>query len=82
MKILITGSSGFIGKNLVSQISIRKNFEIIKCDRESTRDDLRKAISEANFVCHMAGVNRPSDAADFSRVNTGLTKALCEEAQK
>jgi len=78
MKILITGSNGFIGKNLVSQLAVRKNFEVLRYGRESTADDLQHAIAEADFICHMAGVNRPDDAAEFARGNTDLTRTLCQ----
>lgn len=82
MKVLITGANGFIGKNLTIQLAARMEFEVLLYDRESTLDDLRKAISKADFICHLAGVNRPLDAEEFSRINTGFTKTLCEEVQK
>lgn len=81
MKILVTGSNGFIGKNLVSQLAVRENFEILRYDRESTASELQQAIAEADFICHMAGVNRPDNVADFARVNADLTGFLCQAAQ-
>lgn len=82
MKVLITGANGFIGKNLVVQLGERKNFEILRVDRESTQDNLQRAIAKADFICHMAGVNRPLDVNEFARVNTDLTRTLCETMQK
>lgn len=49
---------------------------------KSTLDDLRLAVAEADFICHLAGVNRPDDVGEFARVNTDLTKALCQVVQK
>lgn len=82
MNVLITGANGFIGKNLAAQLAVRQNFEILRYGRESTLGDLQLAIDKADFICHLAGVNRPDDAAEFSRVNANLTQILCEEVRK
>ncbi len=82
MKVLVTGSNGFIGKNLATQLVVRGDFEILHYNRESTSDDLRLAIEEADFICHMAGVNRPDDVGEFTRINTGLTEMLCQAVQE
>lgn len=34
MKVLVTGSSGFIGKNLISHLQEINNLEIVKFDKE------------------------------------------------
>ena len=82
MKVLVTGSNGFIGKNLTTQLVVRGDFEILHYNRESTANDLRLAVEEADFICHMAGVNRPDDVDEFARINTGLTETLCNTVQK
>ncbi len=82
MKVLITGANGFIGRNLSAQLTVRKDFEVIPFTRDSTLDDFRAAIQSADFVCHLAGVNRPGDASEFAKVNTDLTKTLCAETEK
>ncbi len=82
MKVLVTGSDGFIGKNLVSQLRDRKGFEIIGYDTGFSETDLQEAIAQVEFICHFAGVNRPDDASEFSRVNTGLTETLCDLVKK
>lgn len=81
MKVLVTGSKGFIGKNLAAQLVVRGDFEILHYNRTSTAEDLRLAIEEADFICHMAGVNRPDDVGEFARINTGLTEKLCQAVQ-
>ena len=59
MKILVTGSNGFVGRNLISNLSLNKEVEIYKYDRESTLEELDKYTKDCDFVYHLAGVNRP-----------------------
>ncbi|MCD6346055.1 MAG: NAD-dependent epimerase/dehydratase family protein, partial [Bacteroidales bacterium] len=70
--ILITGSSGFVGKNLYTFLKRRKDIIVIPFDREDTLDTLASAITSADFIFHLAGANRPSDPSDFMKVNKGL----------
>ncbi len=69
MKILVTGSSGFIGKNLVARLLATSEFEIIKYDLGDSADTLKKGLLECDFFCNLAGVNRPVDTADFKKGN-------------
>lgn len=81
MKILVTGANGFIGKNLTCQLTERKHFEVLRYNRESILDDLQQVVFKADFICHLAGVNRPDDVTEFARVNTDLTQTLCQVVQ-
>ncbi len=74
-KILVTGSGGFIGKNLVVTL---KNFEyeLISFDKENSLDELKNMVKEADFVVHLAGINRPEKVEDFYKGNVGLTETL------
>lgn len=76
MKVLVTGSSGFIGQHLVRALK-RKGHEVLLFDRENTGGELLKDIEEADAICHLAGENRPKDLADFEKVNHGLTETIC-----
>lgn len=78
MKILITGSEGFIGKNLKLWYTEKKNIEILEYTRESTYQDFLNNISQADFIFHLAGVNRPQNSVDFYSGNTELTKILVD----
>jgi len=78
MKVLITGANGFIGSNLAAQLPLRGDFAVLRFDRRSTESDLARVIGEADVILHLAGVNRPDDESDFARVNTDLTRTLCE----
>lgn len=82
MKVLVTGPDGFIGKNLCSKLSVYEGFEILRCGRTTGLDDLTQAVFQADFICHLAGVNRPDEVSEFAIVNTGLTQTLCQVVQK
>ncbi|MGQ2809979.1 NAD-dependent epimerase/dehydratase family protein, partial [Leptospira interrogans] len=77
MNILITGANGFIGKNLTFQLKERKEFKIFFYTKESTKGELSQFISEADFIFHLAGVNRPKENLEFKKVNTDLTESIC-----
>lgn len=78
MKILITGSSGFIGRNLMVRLGELAGFESISFDREDSLDDLAERVSRADAVVHLAGINRPKDVKEFAEGNVDLTVRLCE----
>lgn len=87
MNILVTGSAGFAGRNIVENL---KNFrdgrnrtrpnlvinEIYEYDRENTPQQLDFYCSKANFVVNLAGVNRPKDPAEFKDGNFGFASTL------
>ena len=78
MKILVTGSNGFIGKNLISTLSQDINHKIISIDIENTAEELKESVLEADFIFHLAGVNRPKGDKEFFEGNTGLTETIIE----
>jgi len=82
MKILVTGAKGFIGKNLVVELKNRKFNDIFEYDIDTPEELLNDYCAQADFVYHLAGVNRPVDQADFMRGNFGFTSLLLELLQK
>lgn len=73
MKILVTGANGFIGKNLVAKLNQLKTYELILIDKDNTKEELKNALLEAEFIFHLAGINRPKDEKEFFEGNSGLT---------
>ena len=78
MRVLITGSNGFIGKNLAVRLGELEGYEVIGFDREDTLVDLDERVKFADAVVHLAGVNRPKDVKEFTEGNSDLTARLCE----
>lgn len=83
MKILITGSNGFIGRNLIERL--QKEFldlVIYKFDINNEFSDLEKFCKDCDFVFNFAAVHRPVDTSDFSKVNFNQFKFLLECLEK
>ena len=87
MNILITGADGFVGSNLTATLEAlrdgkdrtRPNLEIkeIFCaDLQTTEAELQSFCSRADFVIHLAGVNRPKDPSEFMQGNRDYTETL------
>ena len=93
MNILITGSAGFVGKNLCYAL---KN---IKEGKDKTRPNLRidgiyeydvntkpelleEYCAKADFVFNLAGVNRPKDQTEFMKGNFGFASTLLDALKK
>lgn len=76
MNILITGSNGFVGKNLVAELKNQGYEQLMLCDRNTTEEELLSFTQEADFVFHLAGVNRPKEDAEFKSGNQGFTEKL------
>src|SRR5690554_3835515 len=83
MNILITGANGFIGKNLVAELSSsRPDYTLLRYDMETDPALLDDFCSEANFVFHLAGVNRPKEQSEFMEGNFGFTSKLLDCLKK
>ena len=78
MKVLITGASGFVGKNLQLLLAERKDVEVVCFTRTNHVEQLPFLLEGVDFVFHLAGVNRPEDPAEFVGGNADLTEALCQ----
>ena len=92
MNILVTGARGFVGKNLVAalrnirdgkdhthpELDIREIFEY---DTDGSPEQLADYAKSADFVFHLAGVNRPKTAEEYLPGNTGSLEILLAALQ-
>jgi UDP-2-acetamido-2,6-beta-L-arabino-hexul-4-ose reductase len=81
MRILVTGSRGFIGKNLVLALNT-SGHDTIELHSDSTPEDLRIGLLEAEAVVHLAGINRPTNPDEFHIGNVEFTERLLSEVAK
>ena len=93
MNVLVTGSEGFLGRNLVENlknirdgknrtrpaISIEKIYEY---DLGNKPGDLEQFCQDSDFVFHLAGVNRPKDPKEFREGNYGFASTLLDALKK
>ena len=93
MNILVTGSAGFAGKNIVENL---KNFrdgknrtrpgfvidEVFEYDIQSIPEQLDEYCKKADWVINLAGVNRPKDMAEFKAGNYGFASTLLDTLKK
>lgn len=82
MKILVTGSLGFLGKNLVVRLQELKSYEILQFCHGMTSANLKTLVDQADFIFHLAGVNRPKSEEEFGTGNTELTQTLVDLVKK
>lgn len=75
-KILVTGSNGFVGKNTVVALNEAKKYTVFTIDRESSEEELKESVLNADFIVHLAGVNRPKETKEFYEGNGGLTEKI------
>lgn len=74
--VLITGASGFIGKNLAATLAYNKEIRVCEFTRNDDLNQLSILVNEADFIFHLAGINRPLNNEDFQLGNVGLTQDL------
>ena len=78
MKVLVTGSNGFIGKNLIAHLNEMTDIKVISFDKEDNFSKIEDSINEIDFIIHLAGINRPVDVKEFYEGNTDLTKKIVD----
>lgn len=82
MKILVTGAKGFIGKNLIAELKNRKYTDVFEFDKDTNPVLLEDYCKKANFVFHLAGVNRPKEQSEFMEENFGFTSKVLDTLKK
>ena len=78
MKIAITGSNGFLGRNLTVRLRELGYADLVQIPHDATPSQLSQLLVGVEFVFHLAGVNRPREPQEFVSGNSGFTRLLCE----
>lgn len=76
MKILVTGSKGFIGKNLIAELRNRNYKDILEYDKDTRPELLDDYCRTCDFVFNLAGINRPQNQKEFIEGNFGFAADL------
>jgi UDP-2-acetamido-2,6-beta-L-arabino-hexul-4-ose reductase len=75
--VLVTGSTGFVGRNLKEALQRQPEIRILTLDRQSSDAQWSAALDEADLIYHLAGTNRPKSEDEFLQGNAGVTRELC-----
>lgn len=78
MNILVTGADGFIGRNLCVFLNESGYTSVNTLTRQDGKKDISNKVAEADFIFHLAGVNRPDNDLQFKIGNTDLTALIVD----
>lgn len=93
MNILVTGAKGFIGRNLIETLHniqdgkdisfhMDSDFTVFEYDKDTDPELLDMYCKKADFVYHLAGINRPKNQQEFMDGNFGFTSTLLDCLKK
>jgi len=93
VNILVTGAAGMVGTALVNNLrnicdgkdTSRPDInieEIFSYTRTTDEKTFEKYCEQADFVFHLAGVNRPENESEFAKGNVELTEKLLNTLEK
>lgn len=75
MTILVTGSEGFIARNLIIKLKENK-FQVQEFHRGSEFSEIEHNLENISFIYHLAGENRPENEDAFYETNQILTEKI------
>lgn len=93
MKIFVTGSNGFVGKNLVRTLKniadkkdksfdIDTDITVLEYDIGLNEEHFDEYCKQADFVVNLAGVNRPKEQSEFITGNSSFVEDLTNTLKK
>lgn len=81
VKILVTGSTGFVGTNFIKYVKESSNIELDYLTREQLNSE-KITIFDYDVILHLAGkahdLKNTSKTDEYYRINFGLTKNLID----
>jgi UDP-2-acetamido-2,6-beta-L-arabino-hexul-4-ose reductase len=77
MIVLITGSAGFVGRNLRVSLAEMDGVRVFGHDIAESGGQLDEGLAAADVVYHLAGVNRPKHQSEFADGNVGSLEDVC-----
>jgi UDP-2-acetamido-2,6-beta-L-arabino-hexul-4-ose reductase len=81
MKLLITGSKGFVGKNLLYHLKEIANIQVLTYVRGDSNELLSKHLKQADAMIHLASEIRPKSTKSFENFDTGITRFISNNLQ-
>jgi UDP-2-acetamido-2,6-beta-L-arabino-hexul-4-ose reductase len=81
-RVLVTGSNGFIAKNLIVRMSVFTSIKVSTFVRGDEIAILPHLVANADVIVHLAGENRPANNDAFLQINYGLTFTLCNAVKR
>ena len=98
MKVLIIGSSSFVGKNLIKKLKTQKKFKVYGCDISNSnnskfikaditkKDFYKKLPKKLDVIIHLAAVSRDQDCSkdlfNCYNINVNGTLNVIDAAEK
>ncbi len=82
MNVLVTGSAGFIGRNLIAELERREGVRVLPYELDTPPELLDQYCAECDFVYNLAGVNRPEHVEEFMEGNFGFATTLVETLKR
>lgn len=93
MKIFVTGSNGFVGKNLVHTLKniadkkdksfdIDTDITVLEYDIGLNEEHFDEYCKQTDFVVNLAGVNRPKEQNEFIKGNSNFVAYLTDTLKK
>ncbi|KKP59213.1 MAG: NAD-dependent epimerase/dehydratase [Candidatus Magasanikbacteria bacterium GW2011_GWC2_34_16] len=82
MNILVTGSSGFLGTNLLNYLKSKSDISVLTYNKENNLNELENLCLNSDVVFHFAAVLRPENTQDYYDINVRLTSIIIEILEK
>ena len=80
--ILVTGATGFIGRHLMEALDREKNIKVLSYNNCCPNSALEAGLAEADFIFHLAGVNRPQNVEEYQNGNAVFTSRICTQLRQ